>query len=91
LNNGFTWQESFERRRLLADGDLALLSAAERTGNLPWALDEMGDSFLRRSEYRLKVWGELAMPLLLLVFGLSVALYVIARFVPLTTIINDLS
>jgi type II secretory pathway component PulF len=90
LARGITWQESFRRRRLLAVADQAVLSAAERNGNLPWALEEMGNSYARRAEFRLKAWGEFALPLLLAAVGLAVAVFVIAYFVPLVYLINNL-
>ena len=88
---GISWQESLRRRRLLVDADLAVLSAAERNGNLPWALEQMGDSYSRRADFRLKAWGELAMPVLLATVGLLVAVFVIAYFVPLVYLINNLA
>lgn len=91
LARGITWQESFRRRRLLAAADQAVLSAAERNGNLPWALEEMGESYARRADFQLKAWGEFALPLLLAAVGLAVALFVIAYFVPLVYLINNLA
>jgi general secretion pathway protein F len=88
---GITWQESLRRRRLLGEADLAVLAAAERNGNLPWALEQMGDSFSRRAEFRLKAWGEFAMPLVVAAFGLMVALFVVAYFIPLVYLINNLT
>lgn len=91
LDRGLSWQESLRRRRLLSDGDLAVLAAAERNGNLSWALAEMGDSFDRRAEFQLKAIGEFALPLLLTLVGLSVAIFVVAYFMPLVNVIRSLS
>jgi type II secretory pathway component PulF len=91
LARGTTWQESLTRRRLLGRDDLAVLAAAERNGNLPWALEEMGNSYARRADFQIKAWAEFAFPLLIATAGIAVALFVIAYFVPLVYLINDLS
>jgi type II secretory pathway component PulF len=91
LDRGLSWQESLRRRRLLNDSDLAVLAAAERNGNLSWALAEMGDSFDRRADFHIKAVSEFALPLLLASIGLSVALFVLACFVPLVNLIRSLS
>jgi type II secretory pathway component PulF len=91
LDRGLSWQESLRRRRLLSEGDLAVLAAAERNGNLSWALEEMGDSFDRRADFQLKAVSEFAQPLLLTLIGMAVALFVLAYFVPLVNIIRSLS
>jgi type II secretory pathway component PulF len=88
---GVSWQESFRRRRLLGAADLATLSAAERNGNLPWALEQLGDSYTRRADFRLKAWAEFAWPLALAGVGLAVAVFVIAYFVPLAFLISSLA
>ncbi len=91
LEQGFSWRECLRRRRLLGDTDLAVLAAAERNGNLPWALEELGDSYHRRAEFQLKAWSEFALPLVLLMIGLVVGMFVVAYFLPLVGLIIDLS
>jgi len=91
VKQGATWQDSMRRHRLLSDGDLAMLAAAERNGNLPWALSELGDSMQRRADFRLRVFGEFAFPLLLLLVGLTVSLLVVGYFLPLVNLIIGLS
>jgi general secretion pathway protein F len=88
---GSTWQASLRRHRLLGDGDLAVLAAAERNGNLPWALSEMGESMQRRADFQLRVFGEFAFPLLLTLVGLTVALLAVAYFLPLVNLIIGLT
>lgn len=91
LNNGASWQQSLRQRRLLGAADLAVLSAAERAGNLSWALDETADSFERRANYRLQALAQVVMPLLLLPVALLAAVMVVAYFLPLTNLIWSLS
>jgi len=91
VEQGYSWQESLRRRRLLAANDLAVLAAAERNGNLPWALEELAASYHRRAEFRLRAWNEFALPMALLVVGICVALFVTACFVPLVQLIIHLT
>jgi general secretion pathway protein F len=89
--DGAVWQQSMRRQRLLSPNDAALLSAAERVGNLPWALGQMADSFERRANYRLQVVTQLVMPLLILPAGIVVGIIVVAYFMPMTTLVRSLS
>jgi|GEM_PF-1269510 len=91
LQRGASWQEGLRKRGLVASGDLALLSAAERNGNLAWALEELGNSYQRRAEYRLRVFEEFAFPLLVLTMGLLVGGFALAYFTPLVELIQQLS
>jgi type II secretory pathway component PulF len=89
--DGAVWEQSMRRQRLLSPNDAALLSAAERVGNLPWALGQMADSFERRANYRLQVVTQVVMPLLILPAGIVVGIIVVAYFMPLTTLVRSLS
>jgi len=91
LQRGASWQEGLRNRGLVAQGDLALLSAAERNGNLAWALEELGTSYQRRAEYRLRLFTEFAFPLLVLTVGLLVAAFALAYFTPLADLIQNLN
>ncbi len=91
LQRGASWQEGFRKRGLVARGDLALLSAAERNGNLAWALEELGNSYQRRAEHRLRMFEEFAFPLLVLTMGLLVGAFALAYFTPLVKLIQQLS
>ena len=91
IERGFSWQASLKHRGLISDGELAMLAAAERNGNLPWALSELGDSLQRRAEFRLRVFGEFAFPFLLMIVGLLVAFIVFSFFLPLVQLIISLS
>ena len=46
-----------------------VFKSAERTGNLAWALDEMADSSLRRSAYRVRGFVSVAFPIVLIAFA----------------------
>jgi type II secretory pathway component PulF len=60
-------------------------------GNLAWALDEMADSTLRRSHYRIRTALNIALPALLLVFGVLVAGFAAGMLLPLVNMIQVLT
>ena len=59
---GANWIESLRQAKLISRADAAVLAAAERAGNLPWALEEMADSVIRRQTYRLQVAMHVVFP-----------------------------
>ena len=65
------------------DDTLLDFRAAERTGNLAWALEEMAESNVRRSVYRIQAWINVAFPASLLVLGGCVLLIAFAMLSPL--------
>ncbi len=91
LDNGMPWQQSLQSQRLIGANDAAVLTAAERTGNLSWAMRQMADSFERRASYRLQALVQLLMPLALVPVGIVVGLIAVAYFQPLTVLIRSLS
>jgi type IV pilus assembly protein PilC len=91
VSQGARWQESLERSGLISAADAGVLSAAERADNLPWALEEMADSALRRQTYRLQLILHLLYPLVVLLLGGWVAFFVIGLFLPLLSLIQGLS
>lgn len=78
VQNGRDWAESLYSRGLLRRADLAVLQAAERVGNLPWALREMAESNRRRFAYRLQSIVQTAFPLVIIFFGAIVGFIVVA-------------
>ncbi len=91
VDNGEDWQRSFVRHRLLGATDAAVLSAAQRNGNLAWALAEMAESFERRANYRLQALAQVVLPLSLLPVAILTAVLVIGYFAPLVSLIENLS
>ena len=67
-----------------------MFQAAERTGNLAWALDEMADSTLRRSAYRMRAALNVALPALLVAFGGLVLCFAVGMLLPLFSLIQCL-
>jgi type IV pilus assembly protein PilC len=68
-----------------------VLQAAQRVGNLEWALDELADASLRRAAYRWQAVVNVLGPLVILFAGLLVGFIVVALFMPLISLIQGLS
>ncbi|MGW8256393.1 MAG: type II secretion system F family protein, partial [Thermoguttaceae bacterium] len=90
LDQGVSWSDSLRRRRLIQSVDQAVLQAAERVGNLPWALRETADSNRRRMAYRLNAIMQLAFPPIILCLGAAVMVVILAFFYPLIYLIYGL-
>jgi type II secretory pathway component PulF len=91
IQSGRDWCESLAARRLIRKTELAVLQAAQRVGNLPWALKEMADSNRRRQAYRAQIWLQFLFPVAVLSLGLLVGTVVIAFFVPLIKLVQALT
>jgi type IV pilus assembly protein PilC len=77
--------------QMLRRGEPAMLEAAQRVGNLVWALRGMADSIERRSEYRYQIIVEFIDPALVLCIGTVVATFCLSLFLPLIEMLNRLS
>ncbi|QDU29855.1 type IV pilin biogenesis protein [Anatilimnocola aggregata] len=91
VEQGRDWKQALRKQWLVGPAELAVLAAAERAGNLPWALDEMGESLMRRLTYRMMVVYQFVYPALLLSFGLFVGYFAIAMMLPLFALIQGLT
>jgi general secretion pathway protein F len=89
--SGSDWAEGLYRHQLIRRSDLALLQAAQRVGNLPWALQEMADSSRRRFVYKVQAVVQAAFPPVVIVFGLVVMFIAVAVFLPLVALIHRLA
>ena len=88
ISGGCPWPVSLVDQGLLRRGELALISSAQRVGNLPWALREVADGIERRLALRLHRWLEFLAPVLLLLAGAIVMLVVVGLFIPLVRLIE---
>lgn len=91
VERGGDWKLALRRQWLLGKSEQALLAAAERAGNLPWALDEMGDALMRRMTYRLTVVYQFIFPVLLFAFAAFVGFFCVALMLPLISLIQGLT
>jgi type II secretory pathway component PulF len=91
LDAGGDWCQCLYNQGLIRRADLGVLQAAQRVGNLPWALREMADSNRRRFLYRAQALVQMIFPLVVIFFGLIVMFVVVAMFLPLITLIWSLA
>ena len=91
VRQGRDWVESLLDHSLIRPAEAAVLVAAQRVGNLEWALREMAESSDRRLGYRLKFWLQMLFPLLILGLGAVVFLFAVAYFSPLVRLIEALA
>ncbi|WP_425614826.1 type II secretion system F family protein [Anatilimnocola sp. NA78] len=91
VSEGRDWKQALRNQWLLGKSEAAVLEAAVRAGNLPWAMDEMGESLMRRLTYRMMVIYQFVYPTLLLSFGAFVAFVCIALMLPLIALIQGLT
>jgi type II secretory pathway component PulF len=91
LDSGADWCRSLARHGLIKQAEMAVLEAAQRAGNLAWALREMADSSRRRLNYRLYALLQVLFPLVILAFGALVFVFVAAYFMPMIALISRLT
>jgi type II secretory pathway component PulF len=91
IEGGHDWCDSLLYAGVIRRHDASVLKAASRVGNLAWALEEMAESTLRRMAYRLRLLLNVAFPLVLVAFGIVVAIHVIGLFMPLVKLIEGLT
>jgi type II secretory pathway component PulF len=88
---GRDWADSLRAAKLVQSADAAILRAAARVGNLPWALAEAAASGERRLNYRLYAFSQIVFPFVILAAGALVLLIVVGWFSPLIALVNDLA
>ena len=89
-SGGDCWK-SLLRRGVLSHRDLALIEAAQRVNNLPWALREIADVREKRYVFRVDMLVQFLRPIPIIAVGLLVAWVCIAMFMPVIKLVNDLS
>jgi general secretion pathway protein F len=90
MSNGMPWAAALHARRIISAGDSQLLAAAERVGNIPWALRLVADSGERRLLYRLQGAMHVLYPLVIVAISIAVAIYAFAFFLPIVVILNHM-
>jgi type IV pilus assembly protein PilC len=83
---GEPW-ESLSRESFLSRREVAAVQAAERAGSAPLALNAIADALERARLQRILWWIEWLRPMVMVIFGVLVAVYCIAYFLPLVTMI----
>jgi general secretion pathway protein F len=91
LQQGEPLALTLQRDGLLPKSMTALVQASERMHNLPWALNELGESMGERTVRTLRRMSQVAAPLLVIGVGFLVALEVLGIFMPVIEIVTRLS
>jgi type II secretory pathway component PulF len=91
VSRGESWQKCLQTENLISRGDADVLAAAERVGNLPWALREIADGILRRLRYRITACMRILIPLALVAIGCVVGLIGAAILSSISAIVLELA
>jgi type IV pilus assembly protein PilC len=85
------WHTALWQAGLLHHAEAGLLSSAQRSGNLEWALNELADSAMRRLAYRIRIAMNIAFPTILLGYGIVLGFIVMSLFMPLVSLVMGLT
>ncbi len=88
---GKYWIDCLQEQQFVTKAEAAVLGAAARAGNLEWALREMSEVGMRRLVYRAKTILNIASPLCLLIVAIPVAWLAVGCFIPLVSLIQNLT
>ncbi|HEY2827729.1 MAG TPA: type II secretion system F family protein, partial [Pirellulales bacterium] len=88
---GAHWCDALQSSGLVTSPDAAVLKAAERVGNLAWAMNNTADRLVRRFTTRMLATMSVGFPLVLLAFGAVVLLIAVGLIFPLAQLILHLA
>jgi type II secretory pathway component PulF len=91
IEGGMPWYDALRRSGIIRRGEAAVLEAAQRAGNLGWALRLLAESNERRLGYRLQLFSQALFPALILLMGVVIGTVCIAYFTPLVYLIERLA
>ena len=91
FNMGPTGSNHSAAHHLIRVADAEVLASAADVGNLAWALFELADSAERRLATRFQMVVQTLFPLVVVALGLAVFILAMAYFVPLVTLITELT
>lgn len=91
ITRGMNWCDSLFHHKLIKQSDHSVLNAAQRVGNLPWAMRELATLNRNRLAYKIAIIEQLAYPPAILCIGLIVMFTVVALFYPVITLIWSLT
>jgi type II secretory pathway component PulF len=89
INNGSDWIGSLRSASLLGRADTAVMYAAQRAGDLSWALREMAESNERRFIYRLQALMQVGTVVMVVALGSLVFFTCLAIFLPIVDMIES--
>jgi type II secretory pathway component PulF len=91
VDRGEPWARSLAVVGLIRGADASVLDAAQRVGNLSWALGDLADGLDRRAGHRMIAWSQALFPVAVAAVAVPVVLVALGYFLPLVTIIGRLS
>jgi len=91
LRSGAPIWQTLQTAGVLRHYETLVLESAEKTGNLPWALETLANNMERRTSFRLQAFLEILRPVLLIGISLIVGFIAFALFMPLIKLLNDFS
>jgi protein transport protein HofC len=83
--------EAMRKARLITSYEEAVLRSAQRVGNLPWALNTLGDAAVKRLTTRVRRWAAVLFALVFLTISGMVFVYAVGMLAPLNDLILNLS
>jgi type II secretory pathway component PulF len=91
VERGEPLAESLRAQKLLSSAMAPLVEAAQRAGNLPWALGELGETLADRTVRLMRRWSMVLAPLAVVAIGALACCLVLGMFLPLVELIMGLS
>jgi type II secretory pathway component PulF len=91
LTQGQPLAESLARHELATAQAQGLIASAQKSGNLTWALQELGDTLMRRSARFSQRAATVAFPMMIFGCAVLIAFVALSLFLPLTELIGGMS
>ena len=91
IESGMHWTDALQHSGLISKAQNGVIRAAERTGNLAWALDEMADTTVRRTAHRAQAALNFLFPSCLIGFGICILFVAVGMLAPLFSLIGSLA
>ncbi len=91
IESGAHWTDALQKSGIVSKAQNRVLQAAERVGNLAWAMNEMADSVISGVAQRTQAVLSLMFPVCLLGFGACVMFVAVGMLLPLFSLIGRLA
>ena len=91
VNGGTDCLEALRKEGFLADREVTFLQSARRSHHLDWGMIHLSRTVLRRREIWSQRLASLIQPIIVLTVGCIVGFIIVALFLPLVKLLNDLS
>jgi type IV pilus assembly protein PilC len=88
VEEGASLADSLRRGGIVSAAMLPLVKAAERAGNLPWALGELAENLAQRTLRRARRLSLITFPVPIVALGLLVGFIMFAIFVPIISLLE---